>query len=197
MSRGLLLKVALVLVVLWGAVWAVAGLAGKRTATPEKVVTMLQENPLADEEDEADRREAIEKAADQINRLDFNQRQELREMENDPGAGAFFESMDEEEMAYFVELTIEQHFKEAMKAFNAMEPEERQKMINRAMKEMERDQSENGRGDLADLGDEERETLKKVAEEGMRAYYQEASAETKMDLAPLLEKIQGRMQGLR
>ena len=39
--------------------------------------------------------------------------------------------------------------------------------------------------------------LAKVTEEGMRAYYEKASTDTKLDLAPLMEAMNEVMQGLR
>jgi hypothetical protein len=39
--------------------------------------------------------------------------------------------------------------------------------------------------------------LTKISREGMRAYFEKASAETKMDLAPLMEAMNETMQGLR
>ena len=39
--------------------------------------------------------------------------------------------------------------------------------------------------------------LKKISTEGMRAYFDKASADTKLDLAPLMEKMNEVMQGLR
>jgi hypothetical protein len=39
--------------------------------------------------------------------------------------------------------------------------------------------------------------LTKISEEGMRAYFDKASADTKLDLAPLMEAMNEVMQGLR
>jgi hypothetical protein len=39
--------------------------------------------------------------------------------------------------------------------------------------------------------------LTKISEEGMRAYFNKASADTKLDLAPLMEAMNEVMQGLR
>ena len=39
--------------------------------------------------------------------------------------------------------------------------------------------------------------LARITSEGMRAYYEKASADTKLDLAPLMEAMNEVMQGLR
>ena len=41
------------------------------------------------------------------------------------------------------------------------------------------------------------ELLEKISQEGMRAYFEKSSADTKLDLAPLLEAVNETMQGLR
>jgi hypothetical protein len=197
MPRSLLLRAIIALAVIWGAVWLIASIAGQKTATPEKVLATIETNPLNGLKDADERRNAIAKVAEEVNRLDYNQRQELFEMGGRDQRSPFFRGMSEEEVLYFVDLTLEQHFRVAMKAFNEMEPEERQKMIDRALSDMDNDRSEGGLASREKIGDEEAAVLEKVVQSGMQSYYQEASAEVKMDLAPLLEKIQGRMQGMR
>ena len=39
--------------------------------------------------------------------------------------------------------------------------------------------------------------LAKIIQEGMRAYFDKASADTKLDLAPLMQAMNEAMQGLR
>ena len=41
------------------------------------------------------------------------------------------------------------------------------------------------------------ELLEKITQEGMRAYFEKSSAETKLDLAPLMQAVNETMQGLR
>jgi hypothetical protein len=45
------------------------------------------------------------------------------------------------------------------------------------------------------LGDDK--TAQKIIDEGFKSFYSEASAETKMDVAPLIEQMQKNMQGGR
>jgi hypothetical protein len=37
----------------------------------------------------------------------------------------------------------------------------------------------------------------KIIDQGFRSFYSEASAETKMDMSPLIEQMQKNMQGMR
>ena len=43
----------------------------------------------------------------------------------------------------------------------------------------------------------ELEDFQKIIDQGFRSFYGEASAETKMDVAPLIEQLQKNLQGLR
>jgi len=49
------------------------------------------------------------------------------------------------------------------------------------------------REERGDLEERDPEIVEKIAEAGFKAYYTEASAETKIDLAPLMEEMQGAM----
>ena len=45
------------------------------------------------------------------------------------------------------------------------------------------------------LEEEDKKVFENVVEKGLGAYYEEANADTKMDLAPLMEEMQQRMRG--
>ena len=57
---------------------------------------------------------------------------------------------------------------------------------------MEEERGGPGRLEEADPG-----VAEKITEAGLKAYYEDASAETKIDLAPLLEEMQRSMAGMR
>ena len=127
-----------------------------------------------------------------VNRLDFDQRRQLRENDREVNQ-RFFQGMTPEERRRFLEETVEAHFKSVMKAFNAMEREERQKLVSQAMKDMQRNGGEDR--NMEKLRQEDEKVFESVVEKGLGAYYQDASAETKLDLAPLMEQMQQRLRG--
>ena len=88
---------------------------------------------------------------------------------------------------------MEQHFKSVMKAFNQMPRDERRKLVDQAMKDMQREQPD-GRN-MERLKKEDEKVFETVVEKGLGAYYEDASTETKMDLAPLMEQMQQRLRG--
>jgi hypothetical protein len=197
MSSRTLLVTLLALVAIWGAVAAVMNATDKHTSTPEKVLNLmagaswLQEG--ASDLSEAERRKQMEATIAQMNLLDFDQRRQMREDGQDV-SDRYFNSLSKEEKSYFLEQTVEQHFKSVMKAFNAMSPDDRRKAVERARADMKRNQGDQ-RG-MERMQKEDAQAFEKMVEKGMGAYYEEASAETKMDLAPLLEEMQQRLRSM-
>jgi len=182
------------LVLIWAAVAAVLRATERHTSTPEKVNALMATAPWLDGppvSDEA-RTKYLNDIIANVNRLDFDQRRTMREEGRDVGQ-RFFDSLNKEERARFLEETVEQHFKSVMKAFNQMPREERQRLVKQSMADMNRNQPDGRNMDRLKRDDEE--VFEKVVEKGLGAYYEDASAETKLDLAPLMEQMQQRLRG--
>lgn len=171
-------------------VWIVAGIVilSLRAARPtaESVARLIESQPLA-QVSANERRAVIDRVAEQINRLDFEQRQELREKLGDR---RFFESLTEDEQLYFLEKTLPEGFRQLMLALNKMTPERREKVVRRAMEDLERDSPEVAQR----IGDERARTF--IAQ-GIESFYENASAEVKLDFAPVIELLQRETQNLR
>ncbi len=197
--NGKVLLIALgALAAIWGAVAGIMKITEKHTTTPEKVISMMASTPWVVDENlemsEAARREYLDKVIAQVNLLDFEQRKRMRSEDDQRMGRQFMESLTDEEKAHFLKSTVEQHFKSMMKAFNLMSPEERQKVVAQARKDMERNQVEDQNMDR--LRERDEKVFQQLVDKGLGAYYEEASAETKMDLAPLMEEMQKRMHGM-
>jgi catalase len=194
MNSKPLLIALLAIGAIWGVVAAVMGLTEKHTSTPEKVQELMTSAPWFENEnlDEAARKKHLDEVIAHVNRLDFDQRRQNRE--DDPEIGRrFMDSLTKPERHRFLEETVEQHFKSVMKAFNQMSREERQRVVANARRDMQRDSVDSQ--NMRRLEQEDEKVFENVVEKGLGAYYQEANAETKMDLAPLMEEMQERMRG--
>jgi hypothetical protein len=192
-AKPLLLSV-LAIAAIWGAVASVMGLTEKHTSTPEKVQELMSTAPWFDHPDLDDesRKKYLDQVISHVNRLDFNQRRQSRE--GDPMVGKrFMDSLDIDERHRFLEETVEQHFKSVMKAFNQMSREERQRIVAQARRDMLKNSPEDD--NMRRLQEEDEKVYEHVVEKGLGAYYEEASADTKMDLAPLMEEMQQKMRG--
>ncbi len=181
---------------IWIAVAGVLQLTSKHTSTPDKVIAVMVTSPWLKDENatvsDADRQKRLDDVIAQVNLLDFDQRKQLRDDGQDV-TKRFMDSLTKEEKGRFLEKTVEQHFKSVMKAFNQMQPEERRRMVEQARGDMQRNQPD-GRN-MENLKKEDEKVFQNVVEKGLGAYYEDASAETKLDLAPLMEEMQQRMRG--
>ena len=189
--NALLLKAGTVLVVVWGLVWTGLKIARSMTPTPEKIASYVDENPLSEIDDPDERREVIGRLADMLNQLpaeEIGRLAEEGEREEDPRR-MFFEEMTEEEQRFFMEKRIGKAFDQMMQAFNEMDREERKRIVERTLRDMRREGGERRDG-LERMEETDPEMADRIINEGLRAYYQEANAETKLDLAPVLEQMQ-------
>jgi len=179
------------LLAIWLAALAGMGVARRQTMTAEKTMTWLRTRSL-DGLSAADRRSVIDGLARRVNRLSFEQRQQFR---FEKELRAFYESMTEAERASYIDLTLPRGLHQAMQAFNKMPADKRKQLVQRALNDLQRAQSEVGRAELGRaLSDE---NMKRVIDQGLQTYWLEASASAKIDIQPLLEQVQALLQGAR
>jgi hypothetical protein len=191
--RNILFALA-ALVLIWSGVAAIIHATEKHTSSPEKVIGLVDKMPWlnGDNVSDEERRKRLDELIDNVNMLDFDQRKQMRENDHEKWQH-FMDSLNKEERGHFLKETVEQHFKSVMKAFNQMSHEERQKVVDQSLKDMRRRDMEGRNMDR--LQQEDEQVFHSVVEKGLGAYYEEASSETKMDLAPLMEQMQQRMRG--
>ncbi|MBP84490.1 MAG: hypothetical protein CMO61_11655 [Verrucomicrobiales bacterium] len=194
----MLIRGLVVLVIIWAAVFGVVKLAGSMKPTASKVNRYLTKFSLAEVTDPEERLKKIDEVAQLLNQLEVSELNKLREeMEVDPRR-ELFEQLSPEEQLYFFEKRAGRAFEQLMQSFNEMERDERKRIVERALSQMQND--DNRRPQRERLEEENPELVDKMAEAGFKAYYSEADAETKIDLAPLMEEMQramSRMGGRR
>ena len=183
---------------IWILVFAVRSIAASKKITAERLENEISELVFDDwSEDsgsnaEAEEREnEIRRIADMVNRLDFEERQKNRENQS---AEDFFRKLDAREKNLFVDLTIVETMGRFMEALDQMPPEQRKEFVEKGLSEIREGRTE---AEMARAQEMDEDLLTKISEEGMRAYFNEASADTKLDLAPLMEAMNEVMQGLR
>jgi len=185
MKSGLIRGIIL-LVVVWVMAGGILMWVKQSRPTPEKLAAYLSENPLA-EAAAGKRAEVIEKAAGQLNRLTFDQRQELRQSGS---VREFFEQLDADERARFLELTLPEGFRQLMVALNKMDESRRKKIVERVLSDLKSDNPEMA----ARLGESESQ---KIITKGLSSFYEEADANVKLDFAPVIEQLQRATQSMR
>jgi hypothetical protein len=195
-----LLQSLLALALIWGGVAGIRAIAGSKRVTAEKVASEISEAGFEDwsgyaeapDAASANRRdEKLREVAGLVNRLDFAERQKTRE---ERSTEAFFRKMSDGEKKLFVDLTIKESMGRFMEAIDALPPEKRKEFVKQGLAEIESGQTAEEMARARELGDD---LLERIASEGMQAYFKNASADTKLDLAPLMESMNEVMQGLR
>ncbi|MDA7883358.1 hypothetical protein N9022_01490 [bacterium] len=199
MNMGTLLRGAIVLGLIWAAVWGMTSWSGARKATPEKVSGMIGQAEFEDwsveemtsysEFRREQRIDSIDEIAETLNRLDLRQRKQLDEQGK---VIEMFFRFSKEEKLHFVDLIFNENMERLMKSFDEMPSEERQKMVERSVQDMT-----DGKGAeaLARLKEEDPEILNVVISKGFSSYYQGASADIKMSLLPFMDAVGEIVQG--
>jgi hypothetical protein len=176
--------------VLLGAVWLVAGgaifWARNARPTPESIARYVADHPVEGLSGPA-RERVIRKVADQLNALEYEQRREVRMSRRIEG---FFRALTPDEQSRFLDLTLPAGFRQMMEALNKMDPEKRRKFVERALSDMK---SREGEPPPPRSDDPH---VQKIIQQGLRSFYSEASADVKLDVAPLIEQMQKNLQGL-
>ncbi len=199
-NQQVIIKTGLVLVCVWACVWAVRSYAGSKKITAESVNRAIAEAKFSDWSEqtsppnpaEAKRREEeLGKVAELVNRLDFQEREKNRE--NQAGED-FFKKLSPREKGRFIDLTVMESMKNFMESLDKMKPEQRKSFVEQGLREIKEGRTG---ADMARADELDPNLLEKISQQGMRAYFESANADTKLDLAPLMEAMNETMQGLR
>jgi hypothetical protein len=181
----------------WFIAWGGYQLAQKARVTGEKVQAYLQSTDLR-KLSANERSRALQKLAGQLNALSPEERRKAR---LDSEWERWFKEMTEAEKGDFLEATVPTGFQQMLDAFEQLPEDKRKRAIEAAYKRLREAQEQiasgqppaRGPGAPAPpyLSDELRQRIIKL---GLKAYYSQSSAQTKAELAPLLEEIQGIME---
>ncbi len=193
---------ALALVAVW--VIAITGytMAKNSRATAEKVRRYAESVDLRTLSGAA-RAKAIQKLADMLNGLSVEERRRAR-MER--AAGRWFEEMTEEEKGTFIEATMPSGFKQMLNAFEQMPEEKRRRAVDDALRRLKEAQGQSqiqpgaaaeNQGSTNGLAPLSEELQTKVKTIGLKTFYSQSSAQTKAELAPVLEELQRVMESGR
>jgi hypothetical protein len=198
--RNVILRAIAVLAIVWPVVWGVRTYVGSKKVTAERLQSRVERAGFADWSGyetppsaaaAEQRQKELREIADMVNRLDFQEREKNRRSRS---GEEFFRKLSPSEKNLFVDITIMESMNRFMESLDAMPPEQRRKFVEQGLKEIEAGQTEQDMARAEELG---ADLLEKISQEGMRAYFEKSSTQTKLDLAPLMEAINETMQGLR
>lgn len=197
-NKSIILKAVAVLVLVWVVVFSVRSMAASKKITADRLNREISELRFEDwsessgsTADAKERQEEIRRIAEMVNRLDFKEREKNRENQS---AEDFFRKLNAQEKNLFIDLTIVETMGRFMEALDQMPAEQRKEFVEKGLREIQEGRTEEEMARAQELDDK---ILTKISQEGMRAFFNNASADTKLDLAPLMEAMNEVMQGLR
>ncbi|MFK7852358.1 MAG: hypothetical protein AB8D78_15390 [Akkermansiaceae bacterium] len=197
-NQVIIIRALVVLVSVWVAVFAVRSFASSKKITADRLDQEVKDLAFDDWSETSgtkamgERREKeIRRIADMVNRLDFQERQKNR---NSRTGERFFKKLNTDEKNLFIDLTIVESMTRFMEALDQMPEDQRKKFVEQGLKEIQDGRTEE---EMERAEEMDENLLTKISEEGMKAYFDKASADTKLDLAPLMEAMNEVMQGLR
>lgn len=188
------------LVAVWLCAWGGYAISKHSRMTADKIrafVDRVDLNSLSG----AARAQAIRDLADKINRLSPDERRDAR---LDGIWAKWFAEMTEEEKGAFLEATMPSGFKQMLASFEQQPEDKRHRAITNAierlkeardMSQADYDKKTKPRNTNAPVVSEDLQ--KKIAVIGLKTVYSDSSAQTKAELAPLLEEIQKNMEAGR
>lgn len=181
----------------WALTFAGYKIAGSMKVTADKVQAYAESVDLS-KLSAAERAKAIQHLADMLNALTMEERRQARlgrDWEK------WYAQMTDAEKSGFIEATMPTGFKQMIGAFEQMSVEQRKRAISDALRNLRevqtqmQAQGDGSAGASAPLLSEDLQ--QQVTKIGLQVFYSQSSAQTKAELAPVLEELQRMMEGGR
>lgn len=176
------------LTAVWAATTAAYAFFKHSKMTAAKVEQHLQETDLT-KLSGPPRAEALNQLMADINALPPDERQKFRQS----GAGqALFGRLDDGEKSKFVEGTMPGGVKQVLQSFEQMTPEKRRQAIDQVMRHLRENSGQSGPDTNAPALSPELQ--QKMVNIGLKTFYANSDAQTKAELAPVLDEMQQMME---
>jgi len=192
-----LLFAAVAIAAVWLLAWGGYTIVKNSRMTAEKLRAYAESVDLS-RLSATERADAIKGLAAKLNALSLEERQKAR-ME---GVWArWFAQMTEQEKGEFIEATMPAGFKQMLTAFEQLSEDKRRRAIGESLKRLKEVRNNFGETGQPPPGMETNrppvltpELEEQVRKIGLKTFYSESSAQTKAELAPILEELQRVMQ---
>jgi hypothetical protein len=181
---------------IWLLCWAGIAMARNSRMTEEKVREYVHSVDFS-KLSAAERSKALLALADKLNALTREERLRAH-LEND--WKPWFAQMTEGEKEQFVEATLPTDVKQMIESFEKLPEDKRKKTIEDAMKNLKKVEASGNNPIIASSNSPpylEPELAQKAETLGLKTFFTESSAETKAEMAPLLEEVQHQMESGR
>ena len=187
----------LAVLVIWALAMAGYQLAKNSRMTADKVKAYAVSVDLSKLSRDA-RARAIDRLAKMLNALSLEERRKAR---LDRLTWSWLEQMSEADKSTFIEATMPTGFKQMLDAFEQLPEDKRRKTIDDTLRRLrdERNRVQNSDGESAPEGTNAPPPLSpelqaQIRTIGLKTFYGQSSAQTKAELAPVLEEMQRVME---
>ena len=189
-------QIAAFLLLVWGVLGVVMWATEDSVFTPEKTLALMEHAPWFEDDSlgHEQRMQYVDKVITSVIKLDFAQRNIMRE-DGQETMERFFKSLTDEEKSEYIGRTVEENFKAVMRGIDKLPPEERRRVIGSIHREMKKKTASNPEMQL--LLDQDTQGFEKNFNKEMTFFFKEAPLSAKIEMAPMLEGMQARMQGMR
>ncbi len=197
---------AIAVLAVWGVAMTVYLLAKNSKMTADKVRAYAESVDLSKLSGEA-RARALKELEDKLNALSVEERSKAR---LERLTWIWFNEMTEEEKAQFMDATMPTGFKQMLTSFEQLPDEKRRKTVDDAVRRLkearEKQDADSGQDSQSNQKKQNAtnappvlspELQAKMRTIGLQTFYSQSSAQTKAELAPLLEEMQRVMESGR
>jgi hypothetical protein len=192
--QRLFLGATLAMLGIWIAAWGGHTLLDRLKMNADKVGAFVDSVDL-DKLSGAARARALQELEDDLNRLSYEERQRLR-------AGHllrdWFAKMTEAEKAQFLAATMPAGFQQMIGAYEGLTAEKRRRLMDDSLKNLKKGSQSNPAANSTNeppaISPELEAEIRTI---GLKSFYSQSSAETKAEVAPLLEEMQRQMESGR
>jgi hypothetical protein len=194
-----LLFSGIALIVIWLLAWVGFTMARHARATPEKARAFVESTDLS-RLSAGERTKALDRLAKMLNALTLEERRRAR---MDRAMREWMLVMTEEEKAKFLEATMPTGFKQMLTAFEQLPDDKRRRAVDEAIRKLREDQANgNTPSVMGQTGTNAPPPLSpeleaKVRSIGLATFYTQSSAQTRAELAPVMEELQRAMENGR
>ncbi len=186
----------LALLGLWLVVGAGWYFSNRAKATAEKVAAYLHATDLSTLSGDK-RARALRELSQQMVQLPVEERRRAR---LDEAWEQWFTAMTDQEKSEFIEATLPSGVKQMIASFEQLPEDKRRRAVAESLREMRKNREALASGDSelrvntnrpAELSEE---VQKRMVQLGLKTFYTESSAQTKAEVAPVLEEMQRLME---
>ena len=186
------IKAGILLLIVWALAGGLIWWARSSKVTPESLMAFVEVHPV-EGKTPSERAKTMEAVAKKLNRLTYEERREVRLSRK---LDSFFRTLSPDEQSRFLDLTLPDGFRQMMEALNKMDRERRKEFVERTLAELQKQEREDTPAEVHERFEKDG-NAQKIIDQGLKSFYSEASAETKLDLAPIIEQMQRNLQSFR